>query len=334
MTIIGLDVGYGVTKLVNGQTITFPSVAGYARPLKFQAAEIQERYPGDQLTDDEGSWFVGHLALSQLNAASLLRLRGRTSGEVDGNQFRLRMMKAAIGKLFAYRDGRTVHLTIATGLPVDYMAADAGALKSVLAGPHRVQSDCVDFVANVAEVMVMPQPYGTIYRHLLTPDGSLDEYYSLERTGVIDVGTYTTDVAIDDDGEYIDERSGSIEAGVSLVQDVIAEEYERRYREKPSLKIVEEIIKRGFARIAGNPESFAEVVEAARERLYSSIQSLLSAKWGLAQDVDAIFVTGGGASLVYDQIHQAYNHAILTDNAATANAEGYLRYARFIKATS
>ena len=88
---IGLDIGYGVVKAVTSEAvITFPSVAGHAREIKFQQAEIAQRHPGDQISDDEGDWFVGDLALAQLPPGELLRLRGRTANEAAmGNLFRL-----------------------------------------------------------------------------------------------------------------------------------------------------------------------------------------------------------------------------------------------------
>ena len=57
---IGLDIGYGVVKAITDQTaITFPSVAGHARDIKFQQDYLTEKYAGDQITDDHGQWFVG-----------------------------------------------------------------------------------------------------------------------------------------------------------------------------------------------------------------------------------------------------------------------------------
>lgn len=102
VTTIGLDIGYGVVKAVTSEAvITFPSVAGHAREMNSQQAEIAQRHPGDQISDDEGMWFVGDLALAQLPPGELLRLRGRTANEATmGNAFRLRLAKVAIGKLF------------------------------------------------------------------------------------------------------------------------------------------------------------------------------------------------------------------------------------------
>ena len=44
---IGLDIGYGVVKAVtDDHTITFPSVMGHAREIRFQQEEIINRHPG------------------------------------------------------------------------------------------------------------------------------------------------------------------------------------------------------------------------------------------------------------------------------------------------
>src|SRR5574341_244258 len=128
---IGLDIGYGAVKAVtNESTVVFPSVCGHARQIKFQQDEIAARHPGDQIHDDDGHWFVGDLALTQLTPGELLRLRGRTANEVTiGNAFRRRLMRAAIGKLLAgIHDESVVHIRIATGLPVDHMRRDQAGI--------------------------------------------------------------------------------------------------------------------------------------------------------------------------------------------------------------
>ena len=96
---LGLDIGYGVTKAVTEDAaIAFPSVAGHAREIKFNHEALAAKYPGDQLSDDDGStWFVGDLALAQLPPGELLRLRGRTANEQTmGNAFRLRLDRKSV----------------------------------------------------------------------------------------------------------------------------------------------------------------------------------------------------------------------------------------------
>ncbi len=328
---IGLDIGYGVVKAVTtDQVITFPSVCGHARDIKFRAEEIGAHYPGDQIHDDEGTWFVGDLALSQLPPGELLRLRGRTANEMTiGNVFRLRLAKVAIGKLLAgERHGEAMHLRIATGLPTDHMH-DAAELKAALIGQHLIKTDAAEVVANVAEVMVMPQPYGTLYAQTLTGDGDINPCHTFLRTGICDVGTYTVDLILDDDGMYIDAESGSVESGVYTAQERIAAVLERDHRQKMPFKIVEEVLRTGCFRASGDLVDYSHEVQEALEPLRSATVSLMGEKWKAGKTVDVIYLSGGGAELVYDVVAAAYHQTKLVRQAQLANARGYLNYAFF-----
>ena len=328
---VGLDIGYGVVKAVTDkQIVTFPSVMGHAREIKFQEEEIAIRYPGDWIADDDGTWFVGDLALSQLPTGELLRLLGRTANEATmGKAFRLRLAKAAIGKLMmGIRDRDVVHLKIATGLPTDHMR-DAEELRHALLGQHVIQTDKCEIIANIAEVMVMPQPYGTIYAATLTENGEINRHHCYRRTGVCDVGTYTVDLALDEEGEFLDAESGSVESGVYTAQERIAAALERDYREKMPYRVVEEVLRTGVFHANGQPVDYQQVVHEALTPLRSATLNLLSEKWQRGTIVDVIYLSGGGAELVYESVTEAYPQTQLVPNAQIANACGYLHYARF-----
>jgi len=328
---VGLDIGYGVVKVVTDEvSFGFPSVLGHAREIKFQQEAIQQKYPGDQIADDEGDWFVGDLALAQLPPGELLRLRGRTANEKTmGNTFRLRLAKVAIGKLVQGVWGRdVVHLRLSTGLPVDYMR-DAAELKEILMGQHIIQTDSCDVIANVTEVIVMPQPYGCGYSEMLTPSGDINVHHTYMRTGIVDVGTYTVDIALDDDGEFVDAESGSVEGGVYTAQERISTLLERNYREKMSYKIIEQVLRTGIFTASGRPVDYREEVEDALSPLRSATLNLISEKWQRGTTVDVIYLSGGGAELVYEQVVDAYPQTKLVAHAQMANARGYLYYANF-----
>lgn len=328
---VGLDIGYGVVKVVtDNNSFGFPSVMGHAREIKFQQDTIQQKYPGDQITDDEGTWFTGNLALAQILPGELLRLRGRTANEKQmGNAFRLRLAKVAIAKLVQGVWGRdVVHLKLSTGLPVDYMR-DASELKESLLGQHLIQTDVCEIIANVTEVRVMPQPYGTAYSQMLTPAGDINVYHTYMRTGIVDVGTYTVDIALDDDGEFVDAESGSIEGGVYTAQERISAMLERDYREKMPYKIVEQVLRTGMFTASGKPIDYRSEVEETLAPLRSATLGLMSEKWQRGTTVDVIYLSGGGAELVYEQIVEAYPQTKLVPQAQMANARGYLYYANF-----
>ncbi len=329
---IGMDIGYGVVKAIMSDetTITFPSVMGHARDIKFQTDEIARLHPGDQLQDDDGYWFIGDLALTQLLPGSLLRLRGRTANEATmGNAFRRRLAKAVIGKLLAgNKEGNIVHLRIGSGLPVDHMG-DADDLKRALLGQHLINTDSANFIANITEVMVMPQPYGCVFAHTLTPTGEINRQHVWARTGVCDVGTYTVDVTLDDNGEYIDSESGSVEGGVYTAHERIASVLEQRHRQKMPYKIVEQVLRTGTFVARGEQVDMADEVEEALSELRSATVSLISEKWKSGTNVDLILLCGGGAELVFDVVHEAFPQTRLVKHAQLANARGYLNYAIF-----
>lgn len=329
---MGLDIGYGVVKAVTAdQVVMFPSVMGHAREIKFQQEDMARRHLGDQMTDDEGDWFVGDLALAQLPPGELLRLRGRTANESTmGNAFRLRLAKVAIGKVMQGMWNRDiVHIRIATGLPTDHMR-DAAELKASLIGQHLIKTDTAELIAHVSEVMVMPQPYGTIYANTLNESGEINRQHTYRRTGVCDVGTYTVDLALDDEGEFVDAESGSVESGVYTAQERISAALERDYREKMPFKIVEEVLRTGIFHANGQPVDYSEIVEEALAPLRSATLNLMSEKWQRGTTVDVVYLSGGGAELVVEDVREAYPQTALVQDAQLANARGYLNYARFI----
>lgn len=328
---VGLDIGYGVVKVVTDEmAFCFPSVMGHAREIKFQQDMIQEKYAGDQIRDDGGEWFVGDLALAQLPTGEVLRLRGRTANEKTmGNAFRLRLAKVAIGKLVPGVWGRDViHIRLATGLPVDFMR-DAEELKESLCGQHLIQTDSCEVIANITDVIVMPQPYGTCYSQILTPEGGINIHHTYMRTGIVDVGTYTVDIALDDDGEFVDAESGSVEGGVYTAQERISTLLESNYREKMPYKIIEQVLKTGMFSASGTPIDYRAEVEDTLSTLRSATLNLLSEKWQRGTTIDVIYLSGGGAELVYEQVVEAYPQTKLVPDAQMANARGYLYYANF-----
>lgn len=329
---IGLDVGYGYTKAVAGEntSIMFPSVMSHSRDIKFMADEIAQKYPGDQIVDEDGAWFIGDRAFAQSIEAELITLRGRTANEETiGNVFRTRLARAAIGKLFpGLRNGEIVHIRLATGLPVDHMR-DASGLKQALIGQHAIQTDITNFVANITECMVMPQPYGTIYSRMLKTNGELDPCHTAIRTGVVDIGRYTIDLTLDDNGEYIEPESGSTEGGVYMALERIKGAVNGDFRISINDKLTEEILRTGCVRISGETINYQNVVNEAIEPVRDATLRLMNARWGTGARVDAIYLSGGGANLVHRAIKGVYRQTVLVDDSQLANARGYRNFAMF-----
>jgi plasmid segregation protein ParM len=327
---VGLDIGYGATKAVTtDQQIIFPSVAGYAQEIAFGAEELVNKYPSEHIIDDEGAWFVGALALHQVGNNELLQLQGRTANSDEaGMLFRRRMMKVALAKIIRATDGDVVHVRLATGLPVDHMR-DSGLLKECLLGQHLIRTNNAQFVANIVECRVMPQPYGAIYSSMFTERGESSEYHISEKTAVVDIGRYTVDCTLDDNGEYIQPQSGSVESGMYTAQQRIATTLEQDFREKPTFDQIEETLRTGYLRAFGEPVDYRQEVNEALKPVRSATLALMSRLWKTGMGIDEIYVVGGGAAVVGGDIQRAYRQAKIMENAQFRNAMGYLRYSLY-----
>jgi plasmid segregation protein ParM len=332
VTLLGVDVGFGYTKVVtDDQAVIFPSVRGKARQLNFQGDEITKKYPGDQLFDDGEHYFVGDLANAQLiRPGELRRLQGRTADErSQGNLHRLAMLKVALGKLYAGRvDGSAVHLRIATGLPVTHMG-DSAALKETLIGQHQVRTDQADFVANVTGVMVLPQPYGTLYAVGLDDEGDLNECQDCDRQAVIDAGHYTVDMAVDHEGEYIAGLSDTVESGVYTAHETLRQQLEAEYRQVMPPAIVAEVLRTGCFRAAGKVIDYRNEIEDALATMREATLQRAIELWQQGTLLDIIYLSGGGAGSLEKIVKKVFPQARLVDAPQMANARGFLRYAKF-----
>jgi hypothetical protein len=202
---------------------------------------------------------------------------------------------------------------------------DAAELKAMLLGQHLVQTDCAELIANITEVMVMPQPYGTVYAHLLTETGEVNEYHTFMRTGVVDVGTYTVDLALDEDGEFKDAESGSVESGVFTAQERTPP-VERDHRQKiPTAS--SSVLRTGVFLANGKTMDYSAEVEEAWPRC--ARPNLIGGSGNAAQRGGDLPL-GRRRRMVCEQVAEAYPQTQLVTNAQLANARGYLNYAHFI----
>lgn len=327
---IGADFGYGNTKAAwNGDQIIFPSVAGHARDVMFNADKNSAKYPGDEITDSYGDWFIGELALKQIPEAQQLMLKGRTANaDEQGMAFRLRLMYSTLAKMFPVTHGDALHIRLATGLPVKHMR-DASLMKETFIGQHPIRANNANFVANITDVMVMPQPYGTLYSQQLLPNGELDPHYTAIRSAVVDVGRFTVDCALDDNGDFIDAESDSVEAGVHTVQERIAKAMDQDFDKTPNYSQIETVLRTKRFKNGVKTHDYSVEVENAVKPLRDATLALMSRLWGTGMGIDVIYLTGGGGILVEEAVKKAYPQALLIDNAQMSNAIGYLSYARF-----
>ncbi|MEO1643994.1 MAG: hypothetical protein AAFR67_02325, partial [Chloroflexota bacterium] len=109
----------------------------------------------------------------------------------------------------------------------------------------------------------------------------------------------------------------------------IAAMLERDYREKIPFGMIEQVLKTGYFTASGKTIDYRAEVEEALQPLRSATLNLMSEKWQRGTTVDVIYLAGGGAELVFEEVKEAYPQAKLLKDAQLANARGYLNYAHY-----
>jgi hypothetical protein len=174
----------------------------------------------------------------------------------------------------------------------------------------------------------MPQPYGTIYSESLTSAGQQNtDHLKYKRVGVADLGRYTFDIALDDNGEFIGAQSDGIESGLHLAHEEIALLLERDYKQKPRPSDVFEVLRTGKYTAYGESVDYGKAVNKALDKVRTPALNLMRKLWRTGVDINIIWLTGGGAPLLESVVKQEFKHAAMLPNPQFANVRGYLNYA-------
>lgn len=327
--IVGVDIGYGYTKAVGEATqVVFPSVVGKAERIRYENDLHGQLGSGDEsgiaLITEEGDRFVGELALLQSRVQWTLLDRSR----VEDPSARL-LFLAALSEL-AGADKGTSHFRVVTGLPVKWYA-DRAKVVEQWQGKHivqRVNGHSLVQRFSVDDVLVVPQPFGSLFNTILGAEGQIvDESLARGRLGVIDVGTYTTDYVLVDGLRYIERGSESISTGMSKGYQLVGRSLLDTFGLDLRMHEVDRAVRQGKVMIFGEERSIDWLADPVFDVLAQEILAQAGTLWGDGRDLRAILVTGGGAIALGERICERYAHARILDDAPMANVHGFLKYA-------
>lgn len=324
--LIGLDVGYGFVKATDGESgYSFPSVVGegYTKPAFITR-------PGRQTLDDlrvglgEKFYCVGKAATRH----SKFVYRDLSYSRTAGDDFDILFYCAL--SLFCYN--RTNEFKVVTGLPVERMHL-AKDLQTRVRGERTIKiprgGEIQESRIYVSEVEIVPQPLGTYWSQLVSPDGSENAVPLEGLTGIIDIGFRTTDLATIEDGEYISEKSRSLSVGLATAYSDIGPSLATAYGlEKESYALDSAIIKRKI-NVSGQTIDISDVVASAFERLATNILVEVNSHWRCS-DFDNLILTGGGGQAVSSYLLPYFPQARLASDPITANCRGYLAWGKWL----
>lgn len=315
MKIVGLDIGFGYTKIATEDGCTrFPSVVGSDDGRIMQNLKRGGEGTGEGAVCIEGERFiVGENAIKH----SEHLFSAREKDWISSIAYRA-LLKYAYESI-AFQNGEDV--LVVTGLPVNHYKQCGKRL-----------AETVKSVADrIISVEVLLQPMGSYFDCLMDFDGYIkDEAFKESRNGIIDIGYFTTDLITMEDLEFVKKRYTSHENGVSTAYQRIAQEIYDTYSLTKESHEIEKVIRDGFVKVFGKKVDVKNIIDKHLDALSLEIYSKAKDLWREGTDIDTIIITGGGAITLKKSL-DFYNHIRFIDDSQYANVRGYLKYGRMLQ---
>lgn len=313
--IYGIDIGYGFTKVVSASQgmivpVSFPSVVGtYERGI--QVNGLKASVP-DIVTIDSRQYYVGKAALGH----GVRLLTGRHQDWISSPAYRALLLHA-----LSINGSGAVNLTIVSGLPVNFFKRDKDILFNLI--KKATEGLCI-----ACDVHIIPQPVGSFFDALFNDSGHIRVGKLVEaKTGILDIGYYTTDLVTISNMEFVERQMESFESGVSSALEGIARDIEEEYGIRPDLHKTEQAVSNGFIRVFGVEKDVQHIAIRRFTELGQEVEARAKTIWKSGADIDMALITGGGAALLKPYLN-LYRHAMVVDNAQLANATGYYKLGR------
>jgi hypothetical protein len=322
MHALGVDVGYGHTKAVSSlrdRPLTFPSVVGRAEADAYRLDLNDHAHTplrGGVLTGaTDDVYLYGEPAIRYARVAH----QPRDRDWIRSQPYRV-LWDAVVTELLL----PSTHPIIVTGLPVRYYSVDRAVLEEVVQQVLQARN------IRPRLVIVVPQPFGSFFAHILDHTGRLaPEQHPTAHRGIIDVGHFTTDCVEVHDCEHIEKGSGSLEVGVATIVDAIRRLAHERWGRTLNASECEAVIGGAPVRVKGQGYDLREATQSYCADVAMAIAQYARQLWGGGAALDEVLVTGGGGPLLVDGLRSAFSQLTLLPDAFVANARGYMQYALY-----
>lgn len=312
MIIIGLDIGFGYTKVVTeGMYFKFPSVVGSDNKSTFHVVDRNAPRKSEEAVCVDGEKFlVGSSAVKHSQRV----YSAREKDWIDGIAYKA-LLKHTF-RCLNIRNGQEI--TIVTGLPVNHFEKCKDKLATII-------KNAAD---REVEVVVLLQPLGSYFDYMLDNDATVrDMEFLKSRTGIIDIGYFTTDYITMANLEFVKTLYESYENGISTAYKGIARELYHTHNLQREIHEIEEVVKNGFVMVSGEKKDVTDIINLHLNELNREIEANSRSLWKEGTDNDNILITGGGAATLSGRL-DFYQQIRFVNNPQYANARGYLKYGK------
>ncbi|MEW8130921.1 MAG: ParM/StbA family protein [Candidatus Thiodiazotropha endolucinida] len=234
--------------------------------------------------------------------------------------------------------GRTIHAV--SGLPVSAFYRKSGERRQETIS--KKQESLKQAVRPLADVLpagiafheVIPETLAAWYDYVIVEkDGKalLDDERLSVPLAIVDIGGRTTDFVVVKDQGVVHGFSGSLQGGLSDVNQQVANGIPARFDlETLGEQIVSHAVEHQRVRLHGKDYDVASLVDTAKRELVERLHAETRRQLGLGIELDRILFVGGGAVALTEHIADWFPHQAIAEHPAFANARGMLKYLRYV----
>jgi plasmid segregation protein ParM len=330
LVVRAIDVGYGHIKFSDGRdpanpavirTDSIPSQSPSVQPSLQTVGGVMKQRDTFIVPVEDRFFEVGH----QVNLA----LSGNQETEVLDENF-------ALGDAYAARlFGAINHMSLpediidvlVLGLPLNTYSKHHAALAKRFTGTYIINT--LDDKITIKRCYVYPQPLGSYMCHMLTRARGAEISGDPPLTLSIDPGYNTVDWFVCQGMSANEARSGSVPRGMSAVIRAIVDDMVKTYgfdtNRAEMIRSIDMSLSTGkpFTRY-GRFIDLTQHLAAGNSVIQEAIQAIRNSVDSGA-DIDAIILTGGGASHYSKAVAEKFPHheVVTLENPAHANVRGF-----------
>lgn len=172
----------------------------------------------------------------------------------------------------------------------------------------------VNFMLPFQNIAIIPEGFGTLCSMLFTPEGFeiRDVEYTSQDIGIIDVGTYTTDLLHFSKLSLQRGTTTSVPQALSRLHAAI-DQFANAQGVTLQRHELDGVFHAGYFLREGEEISVTNVIEQWAANLADVIVGNVRTHWNGGNMVRWLILTGGGANVVYPYLLRAFKHVVIAE---------------------
>lgn len=337
MELFVIDCGNATIKATNskGPFYTIPSyIAEDTREANEYTGSVQSKHDIARFNcelDANRTYIFGENILNVENVHLRSTYTHNDRYEKQAFQLSMKFMLAELAKDF---DDDNIEVMLVTGIPSEEKGTvQEKNFREWLKGKHLVKRNGVEYVINVKDVQILPQPFGTIMDLFLYENGQVDER-TRGNISVIDFGGGTTIIDTYNNLEWDRHRSRTIYNGQKDIYKNIASQL-RQKNKSITVENVEQSFydKDKFVKVSN--EIMVDAKDEKSHEVTSFVQNIVTSFDNVipdSSDINRLILTGGGVNNVGGEFMRQYKgiKIDMVDDSQTANVNGFYKFGKLL----